>query len=370
MKLSSSILLLCVSAGLAVTFDGGLALAADAPAAKPALMGKRDSDAPINIAADKFVADENAKTGTWSGNVVIVQGDMRMRANTVRMNVVGKDNKPDKIFAQGNVVENVMTRTVRDSAAMLDVTGQPEPASPYAHPPKERPYMEEIERAPGRLRIAWSSETPNGRPIQPEIQAALESTATLLEKLGHELVPQGLGIDYRALYAAQMHHAGANFAAGMRRFIDIIGREPEEDELERLTWANLRGARKVTGEEALYSLQQRRMLSRGVLALFESYDVYLTPVLGTTPAPIGYIDPVAVPGREISRRNGELFPFPAAFNFTGQPSMSLPLHMSASGLPIGMMFTARYADEATLFRLAAQLEKECPWKDRRPAVWN
>ena len=144
---------------------------------------------------------------------------MRMRANTVRMNVVGNDNKPDKIFAQGNVVENVMTRTVRDSAAMLDVTGVPEPASPYAHPPKDRPYMEEIERSPGRLRIAWSSETANGRPIQPEIQAALEKTAALLEQLGHELVPQGLGIDYRALYAAQNAHAGANFAAGMRRLL-------------------------------------------------------------------------------------------------------------------------------------------------------
>jgi lipopolysaccharide export system protein LptA len=122
MKLSSSILLLCVSAGLAVTFDGGLALAADAPAAKPALMGKRDSDAPINIAADKFVADENAKTGTWSGNVVIVQGDMRMRANTVRMNVVGKDNKPDKIFAQGNVVvDSPSSGTVTGDNGVYDV---------------------------------------------------------------------------------------------------------------------------------------------------------------------------------------------------------------------------------------------------------
>ena len=230
--------------------------------------------------------------------------------------------------------------------------------------------MEEIERALGRLKIAWSSETANGRPIQPEIQAALEATAALLEKLGHEVVPQGLDIDYRALYAAQGAHAGANFAAGMRRFIEVIGREPEADELEPLTWAALKGGRRVTGEEALYSLQQRRMLSRGVLALFETFDVYLTPVLGTTPAPIGYIDPNTVAPRDIGRRNGELFPFPAPFNFTGQPSISLPLHESASGLPIGMMFTARYADEATLFRLAAQLEKECPWKDRRPRVWN
>ena len=280
-------------------------------------------------------------------------------------------NLPDGYdFAQGNVVENVMTRTVRDSAAMLDVTGAPEPASPYAHPPKDRPYMEEIEHSPGRLKIAWSSETANGRPIQPVIQQALEKTAALLEQLGHEVVPQGLGVDYRALYAAQGAHAGANFAAGMRRLIEAIGREPEPDELEPLTWAALKGGRRVTGEEALYSLQQRRMLSRGVLALFETYDVYLTPVLGTPPAPIGYIDPMQVSPRDIGRRNGELFPFPAPFNFTGQPSISLPLWQTEDGLPIGMMFTSRYADEATLFRLAAQLEKECPWKDRRPGIWN
>jgi amidase len=280
-------------------------------------------------------------------------------------------NLPDGYdFAQGNVVENVMTRTVRDSAAMLDVTGLPEPASPYAHPPKARPYMEEIERSPGRLKIAWSAETANGRPIRPEIQAALEKTAELLARLGHEVVPQGLGIDYRQLYAAQNAHAGANFAAGMRRLIDQISREPEQDELEPLTWAALKGGRRVTGEEALWSLQERRMLSRGVLALFETYDVYLTPVLGTPPAPIGYIDPMQVSPRDIGRRNGELFPFPAPFNFTGQPSISLPLWQTDDGLPIGMMFTARYADEATLFRLAAQLEKECPWKDRRPGIWN
>jgi amidase len=156
----------------------------------------------------------------------------------------------------------------------------------------------------------------------------------------------------------------------MRRLIEQIGREPEADELEPLTWAALKGGRRVTGEEALYSLQERRMLSRGVLALFETFDVYLTPVLGTPPAPIGYIDPMQVSPRDIGRRNGELFPFPAPFNFTGQPSISLPLWQTDDGLPVGMMFTARYADEATLFRLAAQLEKECPWKNRRPGIWN
>jgi len=273
-------------------------------------------------------------------------------------------------FAQGYVVENIMSRTVRDSAAMLDVTGVPEPASPYAPPAKERPYMEEIERAPGRLRIAWSSETANGRPIHPEVQAHLEATAAMLEALGHEAVPRGLGIDQRGLYAIQNKYSGANFAAGMRRLIDAIGREPEPDELEPLTWASLRNGRKATGEEVMWEQQELRMLGRGVMALFEEFDVYLTPVMGTPPPPIGYLDPMTVAPKDFGKRNGEVFPFPAPFNMTGQPSISLPLCMSESGLPIGMMFSGRYADEATLFRLAAQLEKECPWADRKPGIWG
>ena len=273
-------------------------------------------------------------------------------------------------FAQGYVVEHVMTRTVRDCAAMLDVTGVPEPASPYAPPAKARPYMEEILASPGRLRIAWSGETANGRPIHPEVQAALEHTAEVLARLGHEVVPRGLGIDQRALYGAQNAFSGANFAAGMKRLIDAIGREPEGEELEPLTWAALKGGRRASGEQTMWEAQELRMLARGVMALFEDFDVYLTPVLGTPPPPIGYIDPVAVSPRDIGKRNGEVFPFAAPFNMTGQPSLSLPLAMSSTGLPIGMMFSGRYADEATLFRLAAQLEKEMPWKDRRPPVWG
>jgi amidase len=273
-------------------------------------------------------------------------------------------------FAQGYVVEHVMTRTVRDCAAMLDVTGVPEPASPYAPPAKARPYMEEILASPGRLRIAWSSETANGRSIHPEVQAALEHTVETLKALGHEVVPRGLGVDQRALYGAQNAFSGANFAAGMKRLIDEIGREPEGDDLEPLTWAALKGGRRATGEQTMWEAQELRMLARGVMALFEDFDVYLTPVMGTPPPPIGYIDPVAVAPREIGKRNGEVFPFAAPFNMTGQPSLSLPLAMSSAGLPIGMMFSGRYADEATLFRLAGQLEKEMPWKDRRPAVWG
>ena len=280
-------------------------------------------------------------------------------------------NMPDGFdYALGNVVDNVVTRTVRDSAAMLDATGFPEPGSPYPAPPKERPYMEEIERSPGKLRIAWSSETPSGRPIEPEIQAALERTAALLKGLGHEVIEKGLGIDYRALFASRGPAAAANFAAGMARLIELVGHEPEPDELEPLTWASLKAGRRQTGADVMRSLQETRMLNRNTLAFFEDIDVYLTPVLGTPVPEIGFIDPVNLEPREVNRRQGRTFPFTPPFNFSGQPSLSLPLEVDAAGLPIGMMFTGRFADEATLFRLAAQLEKEAPWKGRRPQVWG
>ena len=280
-------------------------------------------------------------------------------------------NLPDGFdYAFGNVVDHIVSRTVRDSAVMLDATGKAEPYSAYPAPPKDRPYAEEVTRSPGKLRIAWSSETPSGRPIDPEIQAALERTAALLKALGHEVIEKGLGIDYRALFASRGPAAAANFAAGMARLIDEIGHEPEPDELEPLTWASLKAGRRQTGADVMRSLQETRMLNRQTLAFFEDVDVYLSPVLGTPVPEIGFIDPVNLEPREVNRRQGRTVPFTPPFNFSGQPSMSLPLEMDANGLPIGMMFSARYADEATLFRLAAQLEKEAPWKDRRPQVWG
>ena len=280
-------------------------------------------------------------------------------------------NLPDGYdYAMGNVVDHVVTRTVRDSAAMLDATGRPEPGAPYPAPPQSGPYLDEVSRSPGRLRIAWSSETPSGRAIEPEIQAALERTAALLRGLGHEVFEKGMGIDYRALFAARGPSAAANFAAGMSRLIDLVGREPEPDELEPLTWAALKAGRRQTGADVMRSMQEIRMLNRGTLAFFEDIDVYLTPVLGTPVPQIGFIDPVNLEPKEVNRRQGRTFPFTPPFNFSGQPSLSLPLEVDAAGLPIGMMFTAKFADEATLFRLAGQLEKEAPWKARRPQVWG
>jgi len=153
--------------------------------------------------------------------------------------------------AIGFAVDHVVSRTVRDSAAMLDATGYPEPASPYAYPAKTGPYLEEVSRSPGRLRISWSSETANGKPIDPEIQARLEETAETLRALGHEVIERGLNVDYRGLYRAQTLVSASNFAAGMRRWIEKIGHEPAEGEIEGLARRAYEGGKRVSGEQAL-----------------------------------------------------------------------------------------------------------------------
>ena len=279
-------------------------------------------------------------------------------------------NLPDGFdYAMGFCVDHVVTRSVRDSAAMLDATGLPEPGSPYAVPAKAGAYLDEVARGPGKLRIRWSAETPSGAPIDPEVQAALAHTVAALAALGHDVREDTLGADHRAIARARAPVSAANFAAGMRRVIERVGREPREDELEPMTWAALLGSRAVTGEQAFYGYQELRVLTRQVVEKFDHFDVYLCPVMSTPPPEIGFSDPASVTPRDLGKKQMALFPFCALFNFTGQPSLSLPLGMSAAGLPIGLMFTGRYADEATLYRLAGQLETELPWAQRRPQVW-
>jgi amidase len=271
--------------------------------------------------------------------------------------------------AIGLSVDHVVSRTVRDSAAMLDATGHPEGNSPFAYPAKERPYIEEMARAPGKLRIGWSSETPRGEPIEPEIRAALERTAEALGKLGHDVREEGLGIDYRALYRAQGLVSASNFAAGIKRWIEIKGREPGDD-IEGLARRAYEAGKKISGQDAMWGWQQLRLMNREILTKFETWDVWLTPVLSTNVPRVEYLDTLMADLKEFDRRQATTFGFTPPFNLTGQPSLSLPLWQSESGLPIGMMFTGRYADEATLYRLAGQLEKELPWAGRKPPVWN
>lgn len=280
-------------------------------------------------------------------------------------------NLPDAFdYAAGFCVDHVVTRSVRDSAAMLDVTGRPEPGTPYATPPKDRPYLDEIARTPGRLRIAYSGESARGTGPDGEVQAALDRTVAALAALGHDVFERPLGDAQMMLHRARLSVSAANFAAGMAHVVARVGREPAADELEPVTAAALAGSRAVTGEAAFIGLQKLRAASRLIVEQFEAFDVFLCPVMTAPPPPVGTITGRNPDPADIGLRQAALFPYAALFNFTGQPSLSLPLEMSSTGLPIGMMFTGRYADEATLFRLAAQLERELPWAGRRPLVWN
>jgi amidase len=277
----------------------------------------------------------------------------------------------DSNRAHGMVVDHVLTRSVRDSAAMLDWTGSPEDDAPYAPPGKTRPYSEEIRKPPGRLRIAFNASTTHGGPVHEDVLRVFHGTVTLLESLGHTLIEKpSLGIEWKRFYRAQMSVSGAMFAAAIDRWSERLGRAPEEGELEPLAWAAYRAGKSLAGAEVGAGLATLRLMARQILALWRDFDVLLTPVT-ITPAPrIGHLDPVNVEPREFHRRQGRVFNFTPPYNITGQPSLSLPLGTSADGLPIGMMFTARYADEATLFRLAAQLENARPWSDSHAPLWG
>jgi len=275
---------------------------------------------------------------------------------------------PERAIGFG--VDHVVTRSVRDSAAALDATGAPEPACPYPPPPRTRPFLEEVEAPPGSLRVAFSSATPSGRPVDPEVRAALEDAASLLEELGHRVEERDLPVDWRRFYRAQGAVSQANAVAEMEELVEELGREPADHELERLTRAGLEAGRRRTGPEVMRAWRTLRVLSREILAFFETFDVLLTPVLGTPPPPIGHIDPREGDPREVSRRQGRAFPFTPPFNVTGQPAMSVPLARSRTGLPLGMQLAARYGDEATLFRLAGQLERAQPWAHVRPPLYG
>lgn len=286
---------------------------------------------------------------------------------------VTRDRNPNGLHDVDRVigfsVDHVVTRTVRDSAAMLDATGAPQPASPYATPTQEASFLDQVSKSPGKLRIAWSTETPAGDPIDPDVRATIERTAETLKALGHDVREEGLGIDYRALYRAQGIVSAANFAASISRWVQIKGREPG-DEIEGLARRAYEAGKSLTGAQAFWGLQELRLRTREVLQRFEAFDIYLCPVMCTPPPRVDFLDTLMEDLKEFDRRQRITFGFTPPFNMTGQPSLSLPLGQSRDNLPIGMMFTARYGDEATLFRLAGQLEKEMPWKDRTPPIWN
>jgi amidase len=262
---------------------------------------------------------------------------------------------------------HVVSLTVRDSAAMLDATHGPESGSPYVAPPPHLPFLEEVSREPGRLRIAFADRHPDGSAIDGEIAAAVREIAALLEGLGHR-VEEGApktSVDTSSISRAII---GVNTALALSQRAAELGRPIGLDDVEFVTFALQSVGAQTSGADYLAAIGAMHQAGREYAVFFDDFDVFLSPTLCLPPLPLGKLDMMS---RDVESYIGLIsryVPGPAIFNMTGQPSMSVPLAWSQSGLPLGMMFGARCGDEATLFRLAAQLEHARPWRNRRPPV--
>jgi len=292
---------------------------------------------------------------------------------------------PDVWF--GLIGEHAVTLTVRDSAALLDATAGDYPQQLMKLPAPERTFLDEVSRAPGRLRIAFSYDPGLAQSLHPENRTALEATTARLTALGHEVIEVRLPLPPESFIEAYASLVSADVAATLRLSKQLVGREATSDDVELATWMLAKMGEALSGADVTAALWNMQLFSRQWLGWSAGFDVLLTPTVGVPPLPIGaYKLPAlqrqglkllaALPaGALLSQRPkiveafGQVFeasPYTMVANVTGQPSMSLPLHWTADGLPMGMLFTARTGDEATLFRLAAQIEQAMPWKDRRP----
>jgi amidase len=262
---------------------------------------------------------------------------------------------------------HVVSLSVRDSAVMMDAIHGPEPWSPYVAPAPERPFSQEVARDPGRLRISFTDKSPYGEAIDPEIAAAVRDTARLLEDLGHHVEERAptLAADPAVLMTTIV---GGNTGLTVRLLEQRIGRAVTGDDLEVLTLASAHNAQNITSTDYIAAQLAAFQISRGVAIFFEACDVFLSPTLCTPPIKIGEINTMSDDPSHIAPILRRYMPGTSMFNMSGQPAMSVPLAWNKAGLPLGMMFAARLGDEATLFRLAGQLERVRPWKDTRPPV--
>src|SRR3989440_4386970 len=262
---------------------------------------------------------------------------------------------------------HVLSISVRDSAAMLDAVHGPELSSPYFAPPPERPFLQEVGRDPGKLRIAFTDKSPYGDAIDPEIAAAVREIAGLVAGLGHHVEERApvLAADPAA---AMTTIVGANTALTVRLIEQRLGGAATENDFEILTLAFAPNAQKNTATDYVAAQLAAFQISRGLAAFFESCDVFLCPTLCAPPLRIGELNAMSGDLSHIPPILRRYMPGTAMFNMSGQPSMSVPLAWNKAGLPLGMMFSARFGDEATLFRLAGQLEQVRPWKNRLPPV--
>lgn len=271
-------------------------------------------------------------------------------------------------YWNGLVIEHAITRSVRDSAAMLDLTDAPQPGDYYRAPPKERPFLEEVEREPGKLRIGMSAEPPFPAEVHADCVAAMENAAALCESLGHEVEEGTPEFDGPALAEGIGKLLCIHLAYGIDAMAEITRRRPSPDNVEAATWELARRGRELPATEMLDVLETFTATARRAAPWWERYDVWLTPTLAQPPLEHGVVYTGDPDADRYLRRWLEFVPFTPIANVTGNPAMSVPLHWNDEGLPIGSHFVAGFGREDLLYRLAGELERAAPWADRHPPV--
>jgi amidase len=285
------------------------------------------------------------------------------------------------------VQRGVLTRSVRDSAALLDVMAGPMPGDPYAAPPPARPFVQEPGADPGHLRVGLCVESLFGRETHPHCREAAEQTAQLMRTLGHDVEEVRLPIDKGRLAKAYLTQVAVSVAAEVQRVGRWAGRKPASRDFEATTWFLVQVGRALSGVELQQARDTAQQAGRAMAGFHERFDLFLGPTLAYPPIRLGELAPKPVERLglavlralpigaalraaldQLAANSLERTPNTMLFNQTGQPAISLPLHWSPENLPIGVQLAARFGDEAMLLRVAAQLEAARPWAGRRPLV--
>ncbi len=270
----------------------------------------------------------------------------------------------------GLIAEGIVSRSVRDTAAMLDATHGGEPGDPYPAPPVPYAYTDEIKRKLKKLRIGYATTDLSGKKVHADCIAAVRSVAQTCEDMGHIVEESSPQIEMAMLSEAFM----AVWAAGLAQILDTIAMltntKPSLKTIQGLTMGLYEAGKKITAGQYLNAITMLQSAGRSVAAWHKTYDVWLTPTLGAPPLKIGAVDTAE---RDVQKAFAPIIdyvPFTAIQNATGQPAISLPLHWTKSGLPVGVQFVGRYGDEATLLRIAAQMEKARPWAAKHPPLFG
>jgi amidase len=278
------------------------------------------------------------------------------------------------VYWDGLVISHVVSRSVRDTAGLLDAVAGEMPGDPYTARPPLRAYVDELTREPGRLRIGLMLRSPAGAPdCDGECVRAVEATGRLLESLGHDVSiahPDALD-DHIRLIAGFSTVVGCWTAKALDYWGEAVGRPIAAEDVETGTWSIAQSGREISADQYLVNADWLHAWSRRMAAWWAGgFDLLVTPTLATPPPRIGELRGVSNDGRSAEEKIFGLISFTPQFNVTGQPAISLPLAWSENGLPIGLQFIAASAREDLLIRIAAQLEQARPWADRYPAHWS